>query len=71
MANLKITPEFFKQLIFKYIPPPKSNIHHYEQWSPNYGPRAGSGLPPHLVRPPEQYQRRVPIYYFFHLAHCR
>jgi len=42
-----------------------------EQWSPNYGPRAGSGPLPHLDRPPEQYQRHVPIYYFFHLARCR
>jgi len=42
-----------------------------KQWSPNYGPRAGFGPPPHLDRPPKQYQRRVPIYYFFHLARCR
>uniref|UniRef100_A0A3B3YSD9 Acetyl-coenzyme A synthetase N-terminal domain-containing protein n=1 Tax=Poecilia mexicana TaxID=48701 RepID=A0A3B3YSD9_9TELE len=33
--------------------------------SPNYGPRAGSGPPPHLVRPPEQYQRAFSV--FFHI----
>lgn len=30
-------------------------------WSPNYGP------PPHLARPPEQYQRRI-LFLFFHIC---
>jgi len=44
---------------------PSQSVDAQDQWSPNYGPRAGFSPPPHLDRPPEQYQRRVPIYYFF------
>jgi len=68
--NTSINPVCISQSMMGSVVPAlkRGNSRHSaerpEQWSPNYGPRAGSSPPPHLDRPPEQYQTRSDSLFF-------